>query len=98
MLFVFQGLANLYEKTDQWDFKAELPDVYQKLVELYARWAPIMRKAFLRTLPRSTKRTLDLTISLLFSWFIWLFKCFFLFLFFLFALAARLINNKYLVM
>ena len=82
MLFVFQGLANLYEKTDQWDFKAELPDVYQKLVELYARWAPIMRKAFLRTLPRSTKRTLDLTISLLFSWFIWLFKCFFLFLFF----------------
>uniref|UniRef100_A0A8C5C3I7 SKI3 subunit of superkiller complex n=1 Tax=Gadus morhua TaxID=8049 RepID=A0A8C5C3I7_GADMO len=73
-LLAWQGLANLYEKTDQWDFKAELPDVYQKLVELYARWAPIMRKAFLRTLPRSTKRTLDLTISLLFSWFIWLFK------------------------
>uniref|UniRef100_A0A8C5A4V2 SKI3 subunit of superkiller complex n=1 Tax=Gadus morhua TaxID=8049 RepID=A0A8C5A4V2_GADMO len=43
-LLAWQGLANLYEKTDQWDFKAELPDVYQKLVELYARWAPIMRK------------------------------------------------------
>ena len=36
---VFQGLANLYEKIDQWDFKTELPDVYQKLVELYARYA-----------------------------------------------------------
>ncbi|CAL8250745.1 unnamed protein product [Boreogadus saida] len=35
-LLAWQGLANLYEKTDQWDFKAELPDVYQKLVELYA--------------------------------------------------------------
>lgn len=34
---VLQGLANLYEKTDQWDFKADLPNVYQKLVELYAR-------------------------------------------------------------
>lgn len=35
--FVLKGLANLYEKTDQWDFKVELPNVYQKLVELYAR-------------------------------------------------------------
>ncbi|KAJ3604243.1 hypothetical protein NHX12_028984 [Muraenolepis orangiensis] len=35
-LLAWQGLANLYEKTDQWDFKIELPDVYQKLVELYA--------------------------------------------------------------
>uniref|UniRef100_A0A8C5AJX7 SKI3 subunit of superkiller complex n=1 Tax=Gadus morhua TaxID=8049 RepID=A0A8C5AJX7_GADMO len=58
-LLAWQGLANLYEKTDQWDFKAELPDVYQKLVELYARWAPIMRKAFLRTLPRSTKHAIE---------------------------------------
>ena len=37
--FLFQGLANLYEKTDQWDFKTELPDVYQKLIELCARYA-----------------------------------------------------------
>ncbi|KAM4615710.1 tetratricopeptide repeat protein 37 [Polymixia lowei] len=35
-LLAWQGLANLYEKTDQWDFKIELPDVYQKLTELYA--------------------------------------------------------------
>ncbi|XP_068167730.1 superkiller complex protein 3 [Antennarius striatus] len=34
-LLAWQGLANLYEKTDQWDFKDELPNVYQKLVELY---------------------------------------------------------------
>ncbi|CAG00393.1 unnamed protein product [Tetraodon nigroviridis] len=35
-LLAWQGLANLYEKTDQWDFKDELPSVYQKLVDLYA--------------------------------------------------------------
>uniref|UniRef100_A0A7N8XEI4 SKI3 subunit of superkiller complex n=1 Tax=Mastacembelus armatus TaxID=205130 RepID=A0A7N8XEI4_9TELE len=35
-LLAWQGLANLYEKTDQWDFKVDLPNVYQKLVELYA--------------------------------------------------------------
>uniref|UniRef100_A0A673CSX6 Tetratricopeptide repeat domain 37 n=1 Tax=Sphaeramia orbicularis TaxID=375764 RepID=A0A673CSX6_9TELE len=35
-LLAWQGLANLYEKTDQWDFKAELPNVYQKLVDLYS--------------------------------------------------------------
>lgn len=35
-LLAWQGLANLYEKTDQWDFKAELPNIYQKLVNLYA--------------------------------------------------------------
>ncbi|XP_038559572.1 tetratricopeptide repeat protein 37 [Micropterus salmoides] len=35
-LLAWQGLANLYEKTDQWDFKLELPNVYQKLVDLYA--------------------------------------------------------------
>lgn len=34
----FKGLSNLYEKTDQWDFQVELPNVYQKLVELYARY------------------------------------------------------------
>uniref|UniRef100_A0A8C9TSJ3 SKI3 subunit of superkiller complex n=1 Tax=Scleropages formosus TaxID=113540 RepID=A0A8C9TSJ3_SCLFO len=31
----WQGLANLYEKNNQADFKAELPSVYQKLVTLY---------------------------------------------------------------
>ncbi|XP_014844173.1 PREDICTED: tetratricopeptide repeat protein 37 [Poecilia mexicana] len=36
-LLAWQGLANLYENTDQWDFKDELPNVYQKLVELYAK-------------------------------------------------------------
>uniref|UniRef100_M4AYA2 SKI3 subunit of superkiller complex n=1 Tax=Xiphophorus maculatus TaxID=8083 RepID=M4AYA2_XIPMA len=36
-LLAWQGLANLYENTDQWDFKDELPSVYQKLVELYAK-------------------------------------------------------------
>lgn len=35
-LLAWQGLANLYEKTDQWDFKVELPNIYQKLIELYA--------------------------------------------------------------
>lgn len=35
-LLAWQGLANLYEKIDQWDFKVELPNVYQKLVELYS--------------------------------------------------------------
>ncbi|KAM9858154.1 superkiller complex protein 3 [Aulostomus maculatus] len=35
-LLAWQGLANLYEKTDQWDFKAELPNIYQKLVDLHA--------------------------------------------------------------
>ncbi|XP_075960487.1 tetratricopeptide repeat protein 37 [Anarhichas minor] len=35
-LLAWQGLANLYEKTDQWDFQVELPNIYQKLVELYA--------------------------------------------------------------
>ncbi|MFT7813636.1 tetratricopeptide repeat protein 37 isoform X1 [Arapaima gigas] len=31
----WQGLANLYEKNNQSDFKADLPQVYQKLVTLY---------------------------------------------------------------
>lgn len=34
-LLAWQGLANLYEKIDQDDFKAELPTVYQKLIQLY---------------------------------------------------------------
>uniref|UniRef100_A0A3B4AIB8 Uncharacterized protein n=1 Tax=Periophthalmus magnuspinnatus TaxID=409849 RepID=A0A3B4AIB8_9GOBI len=33
-LLAWQGLANLYEKVDQWDFKVDLPSVYEKLVEL----------------------------------------------------------------
>ncbi|CAM9116435.1 unnamed protein product [Lampetra planeri] len=43
-LLAWQGLANLYEKTDQWDFKAELPNIYQKLVELYAIWRRVWLK------------------------------------------------------
>uniref|UniRef100_A0A8B9JV81 Tetratricopeptide repeat domain 37 n=1 Tax=Astyanax mexicanus TaxID=7994 RepID=A0A8B9JV81_ASTMX len=34
-LLAWQGLANLYEKSDQEDFKAELPKIYQKLITLY---------------------------------------------------------------
>ncbi|KAJ8380559.1 hypothetical protein SKAU_G00013370 [Synaphobranchus kaupii] len=34
-LLAWQGLANLYEKSTQTDFKAELPKVYQKLITLY---------------------------------------------------------------
>ncbi|KAJ8006135.1 hypothetical protein DPEC_G00125100 [Dallia pectoralis] len=34
-LLAWQGLANLYEKSDLADYKAELPKVYQKLIELY---------------------------------------------------------------
>ncbi|XP_067087344.1 superkiller complex protein 3 [Osmerus mordax] len=34
-LLAWQGLANLYEKTEQVDFKSELPQVYQKLIQLY---------------------------------------------------------------
>uniref|UniRef100_A0A8C1DIL0 SKI3 subunit of superkiller complex n=2 Tax=Cyprinus carpio TaxID=7962 RepID=A0A8C1DIL0_CYPCA len=33
-LLAWQGLANLYEKSDQADFKAELPKIYQKLITL----------------------------------------------------------------
>ncbi|XP_034025931.1 tetratricopeptide repeat protein 37 isoform X2 [Thalassophryne amazonica] len=36
-LLAWQGLVNLYEKIDQWDFKTELPHAYQKLIDLYAR-------------------------------------------------------------
>ncbi|XP_064152615.1 tetratricopeptide repeat protein 37 [Anguilla rostrata] len=34
-LLAWQGLANLFEKSTQTDFKAELPRVYQKLITLY---------------------------------------------------------------
>ncbi|KAI1900403.1 hypothetical protein AGOR_G00049590 [Albula goreensis] len=34
-LLAWQGLANLYEKSSQTDFKAELPKVYEKLMTLY---------------------------------------------------------------
>uniref|UniRef100_A0AAR2M0I3 Tetratricopeptide repeat domain 37 n=1 Tax=Pygocentrus nattereri TaxID=42514 RepID=A0AAR2M0I3_PYGNA len=34
-LLAWQGLANLYEKSNQEDFKAELPKIYQKLITLY---------------------------------------------------------------
>ncbi|XP_048045136.1 tetratricopeptide repeat protein 37 [Megalobrama amblycephala] len=34
-LLAWQGLANLYEKSDQADFKAELPKIYQRLITLY---------------------------------------------------------------
>ncbi|XP_062873563.1 superkiller complex protein 3 [Trichomycterus rosablanca] len=34
-LLAWQGLANLYEKSDQACFKAELPNIYQKLITLY---------------------------------------------------------------
>uniref|UniRef100_A0AAV2MRH5 N-sulphoglucosamine sulphohydrolase C-terminal domain-containing protein n=1 Tax=Knipowitschia caucasica TaxID=637954 RepID=A0AAV2MRH5_KNICA len=36
-LLAWQGLANLYQKIDQWDFKVDLPSVYEKLVELYSK-------------------------------------------------------------
>ncbi|NXS55940.1 TTC37 protein, partial [Brachypteracias leptosomus] len=34
-LLAWQGLANLYEKSNQTDVKGDLEDVYQKLLELY---------------------------------------------------------------
>ncbi|TRY85691.1 hypothetical protein DNTS_013421 [Danionella cerebrum] len=34
-LLAWQGLASLYEKSDQADFKSELPKIYQKLITLY---------------------------------------------------------------
>ncbi|KAL7839781.1 hypothetical protein SRHO_G00264390 [Serrasalmus rhombeus] len=34
-LLAWQGLANLYAKSNQEDFKAELPKIYQKLITLY---------------------------------------------------------------
>ena len=38
-LLAWQGLANLYEKSNQPDVQGDLGDVYQKLLELYERWS-----------------------------------------------------------
>ncbi|NWH60477.1 TTC37 protein, partial [Geococcyx californianus] len=48
-LLAWQGLANLYEKTSQIDVKAELADVYEKLLELYEsgdkqKWCDVCNK------------------------------------------------------
>ncbi|NWH75124.1 TTC37 protein, partial [Piaya cayana] len=48
-LLAWQGLANLYEKSDQADVKADLADVYQKLLELYEsgdkqKWCDVCNK------------------------------------------------------
>ncbi|NP_001086571.1 tetratricopeptide repeat protein 37 [Xenopus laevis] len=48
-LLAWQGLGNLYEKVNQKDFKEDLPNVYQKLLELYRssdkqKWYEICKK------------------------------------------------------
>ncbi|XP_073447000.1 superkiller complex protein 3 isoform X3 [Dendrobates tinctorius] len=48
-LLAWQGLVNLYEKVNQKDFKDDLPNVYQKLLELYKssdkqKWSEVCRK------------------------------------------------------
>nr|XP_014340513.1 PREDICTED: tetratricopeptide repeat protein 37 isoform X1 [Latimeria chalumnae]XP_014340514.1 PREDICTED: tetratricopeptide repeat protein 37 isoform X1 [Latimeria chalumnae]XP_014340515.1 PREDICTED: tetratricopeptide repeat protein 37 isoform X1 [Latimeria chalumnae] len=48
-LLAWQGLASLYEKNSQSDFKQELPGVYQRLLELYEstdkqKWSEICKK------------------------------------------------------
>ncbi|XP_068103803.1 superkiller complex protein 3 [Hyperolius riggenbachi] len=48
-LLAWQGLGNLYEKINQKDFKDDLPNVYQKLLELYEssdkqKWCEVCRK------------------------------------------------------
>ncbi|XP_062370081.1 superkiller complex protein 3 isoform X6 [Cinclus cinclus] len=48
-LLAWQGLANLYEKPNQIDVKADLADVYQKLLELYEsgdkqKWCDVCNK------------------------------------------------------
>ncbi|MBN3316771.1 TTC37 protein, partial [Atractosteus spatula] len=48
-LLAWQGLASLYEKSNQTDFKAELPKVYQKLLAHYEssdrqKWYEVCRK------------------------------------------------------
>ncbi|NWS45191.1 TTC37 protein, partial [Probosciger aterrimus] len=48
-LLAWQGLANLYEKSNQTDVKEDLADVYQKLLELYAsgdkqKWCDVCTK------------------------------------------------------
>ncbi|XP_043920067.1 tetratricopeptide repeat protein 37 [Protopterus annectens] len=48
-LLAWQGLASLYEKSDQPAFKEELPEIYQKLLKLYEsndkqKWCEVSRK------------------------------------------------------
>ncbi|XP_040277485.1 tetratricopeptide repeat protein 37 isoform X1 [Bufo bufo] len=48
-LLAWQGLVNLYEKVNQKDFKEDLPNVYQKLLELYKssdkqKWCEVCNK------------------------------------------------------
>ncbi|MEE6508118.1 hypothetical protein FKM82_019100 [Ascaphus truei] len=48
-LLAWQGLGNLYEKVSQEDFKEDLPNVYQKLLELYKssdkeKWCEVCKK------------------------------------------------------
>uniref|UniRef100_A0A672TME5 SKI3 subunit of superkiller complex n=1 Tax=Strigops habroptila TaxID=2489341 RepID=A0A672TME5_STRHB len=48
-LLAWQGLANLYEKSNQTDVKGDLADVYQKLLELYGsgdkqKWCDVCNK------------------------------------------------------
>ncbi|XP_030049258.1 superkiller complex protein 3 [Microcaecilia unicolor] len=48
-LLAWQGLGSLYEKINQKDFKEDLPNVYQKLLELYEsvdkqKWCEVCRK------------------------------------------------------
>ncbi|KAG9487998.1 hypothetical protein GDO78_007677 [Eleutherodactylus coqui] len=48
-LLAWQGLVNLYEKVSQKDFQDDLPNVYQKLLELYKssdkqKWCEVCKK------------------------------------------------------
>lgn len=48
-LLAWQGLVNLYEKVDQKDFKEDLPNVYEKLLDLYKssdkqKWCEVCKK------------------------------------------------------
>ncbi|KAM6302205.1 superkiller complex protein 3 isoform 1-T2 [Podargus strigoides] len=61
-LLAWQGLANLYEKSDQTDVKGDLADVYEKLLELYEsgdkqKWCDVCNK--LVELYRQEKKYLE---------------------------------------
>uniref|UniRef100_A0A8B9QGI1 Tetratricopeptide repeat domain 37 n=1 Tax=Apteryx owenii TaxID=8824 RepID=A0A8B9QGI1_APTOW len=61
-LLAWQGLANLYEKSNQADVKGDLADVYQKLLELYEsgdkqKWCDVCNK--LVELYRQEKKYLE---------------------------------------